>query len=138
MSGYVTIGGKNISARQFTESGVDKALSRTLIALDEDQDVDTTHPLPVAEGSISKGYQQVTSTGASATLASLCAGAALPAGAKKVLLTPTAPVRVRDDGNPSAAVGYPIAAGIEWNYDGDQLASLKVYGAATIDCWFYA
>jgi hypothetical protein len=89
--------------------------------------------------SASKGYQQVTSTIASATLASLCVNGILPTGAKRVLLVPSAAVRIRDDGaSPTATVGYPIAAGAEWKYDGNEIAALRVINAATIDCWFYA
>jgi hypothetical protein len=93
----------------------------------------------VGSSTASKGYQQLTSTAASATIASLCSGAALPSGATKLLVIPSAQVRFRDDGtNPSATVGYPIPADVEWKYDGDLLSALKVYGAATLDCWFFA
>lgn len=89
--------------------------------------------------SVSKGYQQVTSTTTAATLASLCSGSALPTGATKVLLVPSAQIRIRDDGtSPTATVGLPIPADTEWRYDGDLIASLKVFGDATIDCWFFA
>lgn len=97
------------------------------------------NPLSVETTSTSKGYQQLSSTAASATIASLCSGAALPTGATKVLITPTATVRFRDDAtNPSATVGFPVGYGQTFRYDGDQLSALKVYGAATLDCWFYA
>jgi hypothetical protein len=97
------------------------------------------NPLRVDSDSNSKGYQQVTSTTAAATLASLCTNGVLPAGATRVLLVPTAQIRIRDDGTaPTATVGYPIAASAEWKYDGNSLAALRVINAATIDCWFFA
>lgn len=102
------------------------------------KDDTTSGPLLVSTSSASKGYQQLTSTAASVTIASLCSGAVLPTGATKVILVPTAAVRVRDDGTPSATVGFPIAASQSFKYDGDTIATLKIYGAATVDAWFYA
>lgn len=100
---------------------------------------DSTAPLLVGSASASKGYQQLTSTAASATIASLCSGSALPIGATKCMIRPTATVRFRDDGtNPSSSVGFPVNAGETLDYDGDQLSALRVYGAATLDVWFRA
>lgn len=94
--------------------------------------------LVVESTRISKGYQQLTSTAAAATLASLCSGSVLPTGATHVEMIPSAAIHIRDDGtDPTATVGIPVGTN-GWDYDRDQLAALKVYGAATIDCWFYA
>jgi len=86
----------------------------------------------------SRGYQQLTSTAASATIASLCSGSALPTGARRVLIVPSAAVRVSDNTDPSSSAGIPIAANQSFNYDLDGIATLKVYGAATLDCLFYS
>lgn len=86
----------------------------------------------------SKGYQQLASLAANQTLASLCAGGVIPVGASKVLIVPTADVRVRDDGAPTAAVGLPVKAGQSFTYDGDAISDLRVYGAAILDVWFFA
>lgn len=94
--------------------------------------------IPVDSASTSKGYKQATSTGTAGLLSALVSGG-IPTGATKVLMIPTADIRLRDDGtNPTSSVGYLVPANIEWNYDGDQLAALKIINAATIDCWFYA
>lgn len=94
------------------------------------------NPSKTVSASNSKGYAQATSTGTSALLSALVT---IPTGATKVLLVPSAAVRIRDDGvAPTAAVGYPLAASVEWAYDGDQLAALRIINAATVDCWFYA
>lgn len=95
-------------------------------------------PVSVENSTVDRGYQQLTSTAASATIASLCSGAALPTGATKVLVVPSAAVRFRSDGNPTSSVGLPVAASQPYTYDGDSISTLKVYGAATLDCWFYS
>jgi len=90
----------------------------------------------VESASISRGYAQATSTTTAALLSALVT---IPAGATKVLLLPSAAVRIRDDGTaPTASVGYPLATATEWAYDGSKLAALQVIGAATVDCWFYS
>jgi hypothetical protein len=97
-----------------------------------------TGPVSVESSTSSKGYQQLTSDGTARTIASLCTGAALPTGATKVILIPSAPIRMRDDGtNPTASVGQPVNTS-GWNYTDDKLAALKVINAATIDAWFYS
>lgn len=86
----------------------------------------------------SRGYQQLTSDGTARTIASLCSGGALPAGAKRVLIVPSAAVRVSDDTTPTASAGIPIAANQSFNYDLNSLETLKVINAATLDCLFYS
>lgn len=60
------------------------------------------------------GYEQVTSL-------SSAAGLTVPDGAKGCLIVPlTQDVRWRDDGtSPTASVGVPVAAGVDFWYNGD-------------------
>lgn len=66
------------------------------------------------------GYQQITSIAAATALT-------VPAGASIALIQAEAQaVRWRDDGtNPTAAVGYPLAAGSELVYSGAGLSRLR-------------
>ena len=66
------------------------------------------------------GYQQITSLAAAVALT-------VPAGCGVVRITPSgAGVRWRDDGvNPTATVGYPLAAGAELVYQGS-FANLRI------------
>jgi hypothetical protein len=66
-------------------------------------------------------FQQITVTGAAATLASYLSGAVIPTGATHALVRAdsanTAAVRWRDDGtNPTSSVGFELAAAdwTEW------------------------
>lgn len=89
------------------------------------------------------GYQQITSL-SGATALTLPSSAGKPGGGAimAIISAETQAVRWRDDGtNPTAAVGYPLAAGSELVYTGDlstikfieQTASAKInicyYGA---------
>jgi hypothetical protein len=67
------------------------------------------------------GFQQITVTGAAATLASYLSGAVIPTGATHALVrgdsANAAAVRWRDDGtNPTTSVGFELTAGdwTEW------------------------
>lgn len=64
------------------------------------------------------GYQKITSLSSAVGLTVPTTGAQLPS---YCIITPeTQAVRWRDDGtNPTASVGYPLAAGSELRYDGD-------------------
>lgn len=66
------------------------------------------------------GYQQITDVSASTALT-------IPPGTVLILVTPlVAPVRYRDDGTaPTAAVGYPLAVGVELQYTAQQAAQLR-------------
>jgi hypothetical protein len=75
------------------------------------------------------GYQQITSLAAATALT-------IPAGTAFALITPqTQAVRWRDDGvDPTATIGYPLAAGSELQYAASSLTRLRfieqVAGAA--------
>lgn len=96
--------------------------------------------ISVTTAAFSKGQRTVASTASAATLGSLCSGAALPAGATKVLLTPTADIWWRDDGVPSVggSTSARMVAESAFTYDMDKLSALQVIGVATIYCVFYA
>jgi hypothetical protein len=87
-------------------------------------------------------FQQITVTGAAATLASYLSGAVIPTGATHALVRAesanTAAVRWRDDGtNPTASVGFELAAGdwTEWiNLSGMRL--IMVSGSQILDMSF--
>lgn len=66
------------------------------------------------------GYQQITSLAAATALT-------IPAGTALAIVTPEVQaVRWRDDGtDPTAAVGYPLAVGVELQYVAAQLPRLK-------------
>lgn len=68
----------------------------------------------------SLGYQRITGLAAAQALN-------IPAGCCLILVTPdTQAVRWRDDGtDPTAAVGYPLAAGVELQYGAGQMAALR-------------
>ena len=72
------------------------------------------------QGYIAKGYQQITDLSAAVSFT-------VPAGTTLILITPeTQDVRWRDDGtNPTASIGYPLAAGQELQYAAGQMSSLK-------------
>lgn len=66
------------------------------------------------------GYQQITSLTAATALT-------VPAGTSFALIIPqTQAVRWRDDGtNPTATVGYPLAAGVELRYSASSISRLR-------------
>jgi hypothetical protein len=66
------------------------------------------------------GYQQITSLAAATALT-------IPAGTGFAIITPAGQsVRWRDDGvDPTAGVGYPLAAGSELQYAASSLSRLK-------------
>lgn len=86
----------------------------------------------------SRGYQQLSSTGTAALLSALCANAVLPTGAQRVLIVPSAAIRISDNTVPTASAGIPIAANQPFTYDLDSLATLKVINTATLDCLFFS
>jgi len=80
------------------------------------------------------GYQQITSLAASTALT-------VPAGAALALIKPsTQAIRVRDDGTaPTAAVGYPVAVGVEYRVEGG-LSSFRMIeqtASASVDVLYY-
>lgn len=82
------------------------------------------------------GYQQITSLSAAVGFASV------PQGTVAVLIQPkTQAIRMRADGtNPTAAVGYPLAAGAEMILTISELADIRFIeqaASATLDCWFF-
>lgn len=78
------------------------------------------------------GHAQSGVVDASTLVSSLTFGtgaiAGVPAGTQMLLIQPQAQaIRWRDDGGvPTAAVGYPLAAGAELRYTGTGLTSLRV------------
>ena len=75
---------------------------------------------PVTEGSLVPcGYEQITDLSAAV-------GFTVPAGARlAVIIAETQAVRWRDDGtDPTAAVGMPLATGVQWTYPGN-LSAIK-------------
>jgi len=68
----------------------------------------------------SLGYQQITDLSAAVALT-------IPVGTAFAIVTPqTQAVRWRDDGtDPTASVGYPLAAGAELQYAASSLTRLK-------------
>ena len=80
----------------------------------------------------SLGHAQSGAVDASTLVSSLTFGSAgtagIPAGTALLLITPqTQAIRWRDDGiAPTAAVGYPLAAGSELRYTGTNMAALRV------------
>ena len=93
------------------------------------------------------GYVQVAAGGLNAalTIASLQfpgqSAPGIPEGAQMLLLQPESQaIRMRDDGTaPTAAVGYPVAVGSEFQYTG-ALASLQVIAqaaGAALNVWAF-
>jgi hypothetical protein len=74
----------------------------------------------INQGYIAKGYEQLTNLAAAV-------GLTIPAGTTLIRIVPEAQaVRWRDDGtDPTAAVGMPLAVGVELQYDAGQMSSLK-------------
>ncbi len=88
-----------------------------------------------AKASKPLGYQQITSLAAAAPLT-------VPAGTSYILFKPNAQaVRFRDDGvNPTASIGYPVAAGSEYVYTGASPGALRFIettAGATLDVLYY-
>lgn len=76
------------------------------------------------------------------TVASLFASGAIPLGTVMLLLQPeTQAIRMRDDGtSPTAAVGYPVAVGVEFSYMVAQMPGLKVISqvaGAILNVWAF-
>lgn len=84
----------------------------------------------LSPASVSKGYEQITGNGVQSLT--------VPAGAVHALIQPEGSLRLRDDGDPSATVGFPV--GDEgFRYDGDRLASLRLYViSGVVNVWYYA
>lgn len=90
------------------------------------------------------GYAQVAAGGADTviTLTSAFAGGVPPAGTARLVFKPAAQaIRFRDDGvDPTAAVGYPVAVGAEYTYNGRNIAGVRVIAStagAAIDILAY-
>lgn len=84
------------------------------------------------------GYAQVAAGGADTAIAL----PSLPAGACVAVFKPAAQaIRFRDDGtNPTAAVGYPVAVGVEYTYAGASIGAVRVIAqaaGAAIDILYY-
>lgn len=81
-----------------------------------------------------KGYRQQSVTAAAAITS-------IPDGARYVLIAPEAAIRLRDDAtNPTASVGFPVAANGSFWYDGADLSALKVIsvsGTAVVNFLFF-
>lgn len=81
------------------------------------------------------GYQQITSLSSATALT-------VPAGTAVVVMKPAAQaVRFRDDGtNPTGSVGYPLAVGSEFVYEGGSPGAIRVIesaASATLDVLYY-
>lgn len=78
----------------------------------------------------SMGYAQSGAVDASTLISSLTFGgvAGIPNGTSLIIITPqTQDIRWRDDGTaPTAAIGYPLAAGAELRYTGADMQNLRV------------
>lgn len=90
------------------------------------------------------GYAQVAAGGADTAIAltSVFAGGVPPAGTARLVFKPAAQaIRFRDDGvAPTAAIGYPVAVGVEYSYNGRGMANLQVIAqvaGAVIDVLAY-
>lgn len=82
-----------------------------------------------------KGYQQITSLAAATALT-------VPAGTSVVVMKcATQAVRFRDDGtNPTAAIGYPLATGVEFIYTAASAERIRVIeqaASAVLDVLYY-
>lgn len=81
------------------------------------------------------GYAQDTSISVASALPDIPTGATVA-----VIRVSTQAVRIRDDGtDPTASVGFPIAAGDTYTYEGD-LSALKIIestAGAEIDVLYY-
>lgn len=75
-------------------------------------------------------YAQCAAGGADAAVAlvSFFSGGVVPAGCHTLIFKPAAQaIRFRDDGtNPTAAIGYPLATGVEFRYTSSNMPALKV------------
>ena len=80
------------------------------------------------------GYQQITSLAASTALT-------VPVGTAVVKFRPAAQaIRFRDDGvAPTASVGFPVAVGETFTYEGSfaQLRLIEQAASATVDVLYY-
>lgn len=92
------------------------------------------------------GHAQSAAVDAPTLVSSLIFGtgavAGIPSGTQMLLIQPQAQaIRWRDDGGvPTAAVGYPLAAGAELRYTGSGFAQLRVISqvaGAIINCVAY-
>lgn len=84
---------------------------------------------------VALGYQQIVGLAAATALT-------IPAGTSLAIITPeTQAVRWRDDGtDPTASVGYPLAASAELQYSAAQLSRLKFIeqtATATLNICYY-
>lgn len=88
-----------------------------------------------------KGNYQGTVSSTAVTLATII-GTSIPSGSKFALVSFSNAVRYRDDGtNPTASVGFPIAASTPWKFDESDLTTVKFIrqsADATVDVAFYA
>lgn len=88
------------------------------------------------------GYQQVTGIDAAVTLKSKLTPASIPPGTSVIVIIPEAQaIRWRDDAvAPTAAVGQPLAVGVELRYSCramDQLQVISQAAGAILNCVFY-
>lgn len=77
-----------------------------------------TYGLPVRDATVQVGGYYQGNAQASSQLLTALIGASIPAGARVAWIQPeNGMVRFRDDlTNPTATVGFPIAAGVSWPY----------------------
>ena len=89
------------------------------------------------------GYAQIAAGGLDAAVfvQSAFAGGVVPAGTVMLIIQPeTHAIRMRDDGtNPTAAVGYPLAAGAEFRYTGQVslLKAISQVAGAALNVWAF-
>lgn len=84
------------------------------------------------------GYQQITNLSSATALTVPTTGAQLPSYC--IITADTEDVRWRDDGtNPTASVGYPLAAGSELRYDGDlkKIKFIEQTASAVLNISYY-
>lgn len=87
-------------------------------------------------GSAPRGFQQITSLSAAASLTVPPAGASLA-----VFVAETQDVRWRDDGTaPTASVGMLLAKGVEFTYQGDlsKIQFIETTTSAKLNVSYYA
>lgn len=76
------------------------------------------------------GYQQLAVTTAQHLT--------VPTGAVTCFIIPSAPVRWRDDGvAPTASIGMPVAANVQFTYSGNLSAIQFIGAAAVLDISYY-
>lgn len=76
----------------------------------------------------SLGYVQITGPDAATTIASAFPGGVIPLGTVMLqIIVATQAIRWRDDGTaPTAAIGYPLATGVEMKYEAADFPRLTV------------